>query len=403
MTPNPNIYNQFSADQFAADEYFRQWVLDADSTQDQYWKDYQLLHPEQKDAIGKGRQLVEEQIFPKDQELTEDQELAANQTCNNNNNNNNQALTGEEKRILKDNIFRHLNLTGAAGEISSAKLSSAGPSSTDPFSGKTSFAGPSAEQPSIPVRRIRPGRWTLLVAAAAVVAVILVSAWFLDYIGKGIGKPIQQFSERTGANEMKKIMLADSTVVILNASSSLTYSSDFPKNANREVRLEGNAYFIVKKDPAYREFVVHTKTLSITVLGTEFNVNARSAATEVTLTSGKVRVMNNVQQRVPLYLLPGDKVSLDTGRQEFVRTSINPQLYAAWTEGNWNFRQTSLEEITGLLREYYGTETVFRNERSRHFRINAVIPVGSLEKLLPVLAETLRIRISQSGKKIIID
>jgi len=172
---------------------------------------------------------------------------------------------------------------------------------------------------------------------------------------------------------------------------------------SREVQLEGNAYFNVKKDVAYKSFVVHARSLSITVLGTELNVNARSAAAEVGLISGKVKVTNDDKTQQPIYLLPGDKISLDTLQHTFVRSGIDPQLYSAWTDGKWNFRHTRLEEIAGLIKEYYGVDVRFTKEKNRHLSINAVIAVGSLAKLIPVLAQTLHIPMFLSDSRLIIE
>ena len=240
--------------------------------------------------------------------------------------------------------------------------------------------------------------------AAAAVVLLIVSAWLLIRERQGINRNNPSLlAERTGLNQIKTILLPDSSIVVLNANSELQYEADLLRTKSREVRLEGNAYFNIKKDAAYKSFVVHTRNLSVTVLGTELNVNARTAAAEVGLISGKVKVTNDKKTEEPVYLLPGDKISLDTVHNAFIRSSLDTQLYSAWTDGKWNFRHTSLEEIAGLIKEYYGVEVIFTNEKSRRLSINAVIAVGSLQKLIPVLKQTLHIQMSLSGSRLTIE
>ncbi len=352
MKRNQNYYQGFTEEQFAADEYFQQWVLLANSGNRQFWESYLLLHPGQRETLLKGRQLVKE--------------LAANDYGI-------QPLSLEEKAAIKENIYQGLEF---------------------PFtSGVTSFFSG---------RKKSGKRW----AAVAVLAIIAIPVYLFIRSGEASGKEgknkYSALMVKTGPREMKRVVLEDSSLVILNANSSLQCSSNFQHGPRREVQLEGNAFFRVKKDILHTPFIIHAHSLAITVLGTELNVNARSAATEVELTRGKVKVEQKGSRETAAYLLPGEKIKLDTARQAFLKTKMNAQLYSAWTEGKWNFQQTTLEDITGLLREYYGVDIVFNNERSRHLRINAVIAVTSLQKLIPVIEHTLQIKIVVINNQLIV-
>lgn len=276
-------------------------------------------------------------------------------------------LTGEEKKELKDKIFSRLDL----------------------------------QQPA--ARRQAPVRRLIFLRSAAAVFILATLSVFLIYIWRETNDSTPTFlAERTGPNQVKKIMLADSTEVILNANSILEYNPRISSTRDREVHLEGNAFFNVKKDRSFRAFIVHTRSTAVTVLGTTFNIDARSDATEVVLTSGKVK-MTAAGQAMPEYLLPGDKVSLDTVQNTFVRSVADIPLYSAWMEGQWNFRHKTLEEITGLITKYYGIEVKFSNDRSRRLRIDAVIPIGSLQKLIPVLEQTIHRKMTLSNNVLIID
>lgn len=286
-----------------------------------------------------------------------------------NNTNGIRPLSKEEKASLKADIFHRLELADAV----------------------------TGNQPAA-VRRL-PVRWM----AAAVLLLLAGAAWLLTELPARRLRNTMFLAERTGPNEMKRILLPDSSMVILNANSSLEYSPDLATADNREVKLEGNAFFNVKKSAGIQRFVVHARSLAITVLGTELNVNARSAATAVSLISGKVKVTLDSSSQEPVYLLPGYQASFDTLRKTLISNPSNTSLYSAWTDGKWNFRHTSMKEIGQLIEEYYGSEVCFHNEKDKRLCINAIMEVGSLQKLIPVLEQTLHIRITLSDNRLIIE
>jgi len=347
---NHESYIGYTAEQLAEDAWFRQWVLGAEEEHEQFWSSWLEVNPAQNDTVLQARQLVERHTY---------------------NNNGVDRLSGIEKKVLKAHIFHQLDLAGASTN----------------------------NDRSVPVKKI-----FLRSMAAAAIILLVISGWLLAREVKAkYERNHALLAERTGPNEMKTILLPDSSLVILNANSLLEYSPDLSATESREVRLEGNAYFNIKKDAAYKSFVVHACNLAVTVLGTELNVNARSAAAEVGLISGKVKVTEIGQTAIPVYLLPGDKLTFDTLQHTFIKSGINTQLYSAWTDGKWNFRHTSLDEIARLIKEYYGVTTVFTNEKNRYLRINAVIAVTSLQKLIPVLEQTLHIKMLLSDSRLTID
>ncbi len=151
----------------------------------------------------------------------------------------------------------------------------------------------------------------------------------------------------------------------------------------------------------HKRFIVHAKSLAITVLGTQFNVNARSTAPEVGLTSGKVKITEN-NNSDSAFMLPGEKIKLDTVQQVLIKSKLDTQLYSAWTENKWIFRQTTLEDITGLISEYYGVTAEFNKEKNKRLKVTAVIPVTNLQMLTHILSKTLHIEINQVNNRLII-
>jgi transmembrane sensor len=87
-----------------------------------------------------------------------------------------------------------------------------------------------------------------------------------------------------------KVTLADSSEVWLNSGSRFSYPSHFAKGS-REVHLEGEAFFDIRRNPK-QPFYVRTSGINIKVLGTRFNVKSypEEDIIETTLVSGKLIV-----------------------------------------------------------------------------------------------------------------
>ena len=131
----------------------------------------------------------------------------------------------------------------------------------------------------------KPRRLWLRVAAA--VAILVSSVFVLRTVL--VEEEVQWTSVRADT-EIRQIALSDGSQVWLNVGSQLSYPENFAGN-HRPVRLTGEAFFEVSKDPK-RPFEIETSQTKTTVLGTAFNVRALpgEAQTEVAVREGKVRV-----------------------------------------------------------------------------------------------------------------
>ncbi|MEP7108700.1 MAG: FecR family protein [Ferruginibacter sp.] len=340
MKNNHSYFDGFTEDQFAANDYFRQWVLYAEIDKEEFWNNYLQINPHQQPVILRAREKIETSFTHHGM----------------------RPLTTEEKLTIKNNIFQQINR-----RVNSFTV-------------------------------LRQKNLHLIKVAAIVSGIVLITAYFLNT--KSVTETTMLLQRSTGVKEIKEILLADSSVVILNANSSITYKSDIGNSQNREITMEGNAYFKVKKKADHRSFTVHTNSISIAVLGTEFNVDSRSKAIAIVLTTGKVKVSADNNNSAAVYMSPGEKVQLDTLHRAFIKSKTNTALYSAWTEGKWNFSSTSLLDIANLIHEYYGIETVFNTEKIKRLKITAVIPVTDLVSFTDILSKTLNLRITEQQNQL---
>lgn len=115
-----------------------------------------------------------------------------------------------------------------------------------------------------------------------------------------------EISTQYGSRTTQK--LPDGSRVFLNAGSKLTFGKNFGESV-REVTLTGEAFFDVVKNPD-KPFVIHTSTLDIKVLGTQFNVKSYPSdkTTETSLIRGSVEVVVKTRPNEKYVLKPNEKL-----------------------------------------------------------------------------------------------
>jgi ferric-dicitrate binding protein FerR (iron transport regulator) len=172
---------------------------------------------------------------------------------------------------------------------------------------------------------------------AAIFFVAFAFAWFLKpapSITTAQLKP-NFYKVKVAYGSKTTIELPDSSVVVLNSGSSLSYPDKF-EAGSRTVVLNGEAFFEVKKNK-HRPFFVKTKDITIRVLGTKFNVKSYpdEITTETTLVSGKVEILKN-----------SDLANIDKNKT-IATIVLKPNQKAIFTRetGNTILKEQEIEEV----------------------------------------------------------
>jgi transmembrane sensor len=199
----------------------------------------------------------------------------------------------------------------------------------------------------------------LKIAASIAIVFILSHLWVNRYQNVDPHDDIQvaaQYVVKENSKGRKStLFLPDGTVVNLNAASSIKYQENFYDSA-RVIYLDGEAFFDVAKDA--RPFVVYVDNLSITALGTSFNVNAYSNADEVavSLASGKVLVEGHSHDG-KLLLEPGQQVRYQKASDKLVKVEgFSARAVCGWKDGIIHFRSAGFPEVVSRLELWYGVK-----------------------------------------------
>lgn len=184
------------------------------------------------------------------------------------------------------------------------------------------------------------------------------------------------------------LRLADSTLVWLNAGSSLKYPDKFSSN-DCKVFLRGEAYFDVRKKSDI-PFIVQTSTLQVEATGTKFNVQEYSSdyISEVALVSGKIFVneLNN-ENKINLIAELHPNQRLIFNRQSKERQIIDEDTYRfiAWKDGKLIFRNDPLEEVVKKLSMMFNVDIEVQGNELKNYRYRATFEDESLEEILKLL------------------
>lgn len=143
--------------------------------------------------------------------------------------------------------------------------------------------------------------------------------------------------------EQTNVTLPDASSVALNAQSSLAYNKNSWSD-NREVLLEGEAYFKVAKGS---KFEVKTLSGNIQVLGTQFNVKQRSNYFEVTCFEGLVAVNYNSES---LKLKPGERFLVIDGK---IINSNESKPQPSWLTNESSFTSLPIKYVLAELKRQY--------------------------------------------------
>ena len=189
--------------------------------------------------------------------------------------------------------------------------------------------------------------------------------------------------------------LPDGTVVWVNSESALRFPEKFTSN-RREVFLEGEAYFEVKKD-ANRPFYVHTEAGKVRVLGTAFNVCAYSNDRfwQTTLVEGSVMIN---QEEKEVLLKPNEQYQIDVRTGKAGLREVLPELYTSWRDGKFYFKAYTFEELVEKLERWYDFKMFYMNEEIKTRRFSGVVnKYQPLEEMFKFIQMTSDVQFNVKG------
>jgi transmembrane sensor len=290
----------------------------------------------------------------------------------------------------------------------------------------TYFDRPAVPEISPPILPLRakpllslPVKW---IAAASIAACLLLGSQLFHRnarnAGKTPGPPVQSPANEeilAKAGTRTKLVLPDSTRVWLNSNSRLKYSAEFDQT-NREIVLEGEAYFEVARD-ARLPFVVHASSIDIKVLGTSFAVKSypQDETIEATLLKGMIEISRQDNPGgARIILKPNEKLVFSKSFAPHDRTGSSPsvpppaveiapdiavntirqdipdsdKVETAWLYNRLVFDGDRFRQLADKMERWYNVRIVIRDSSLNDYRFSGIFEKETPDEALKELQMT---------------
>lgn len=182
---------------------------------------------------------------------------------------------------------------------------------------------------------------------AAVGAVLLVSAFAWNQMN--VPNANSHLTTINAEESLETVHLPDGSIAYLDKQSALSFDEKEFEN-ERQVNLTGRAFFEVTKSEG-KNFIVQADNLNVEVLGTRFEVNAKTIVNSVTVEEGKVKVFNDMQSVI---LTANEKALIERSNiQEVKALSTN---MISWKKGVLNFNDTKMSTVIKDLEDHFAID-----------------------------------------------
>jgi ferric-dicitrate binding protein FerR (iron transport regulator) len=200
-------------------------------------------------------------------------------------------------------------------------------------------------------------------------------------------------------SKMLSLTLSDGTKVWLNAASSLKFPVSFIGH-ERKVETTGEVYFEVAKNKE-QPFFVSSNNITVSVLGTSFNMNTYDdePQSKITLLEGSVRVD---KAGLPSCLLkPNDQAAVSS--KLTVTENVDAAAVVAWKNNKFYFGEaTNISSVLRQIARWYNVDVVYNGQEGEGHIGGSVSKDLPLSKVVAMLEMTGNYSFKIEGKKLIV-
>lgn len=227
------------------------------------------------------------------------------------------------------------------------------------------------------------------IGIVSILSIVLILGYFLiSPMGEVLEPDVNQITRTAPRGYRNTVTLIDGSTATLNSESSITYSENFGEES-RIIYLKGEAFFKVTHDET-RPFVVISKGLKTTALGTSFNINTYKANNmAVSLATGKVRVelsSSDANDTSEIILTPGEQAIWAGASSGLIKREFDFREILSWKNNVIYFSNTKLESMITVLEKWYDVQiTVNGNIKKLMYTGTGKFKNESLENVLSSL------------------
>jgi len=202
--------------------------------------------------------------------------------------------------------------------------------------------------------------------------------------------------------ETRTVFLPDSSKIVLNANSKLTYHKNWDGKSIREVWINGEGFFSIAHlhrsgaITAGQRFIVHAAKTNVEVLGTTFNLSSRHEVVKVALVTGKVLLRSGAN--LSYIMKPGDIVQHTGDQDTIVKRRGATAKMAVWQNGELNFDNTPVIEICQYIEDIYGYKVILKDPAIGKRMLTGTFTTKTEDDLIKILKATLNLSVVKNNK-----
>lgn len=276
----------------------------------------------------------------------------------------------------------------------------------------------------------------LIYNALKIAAIFIVSlgiSWYLlnNTSISGGSQNISYYEFRTPKGSKSVIDLPDGSKVYLNAESYLRFPEKFTKS-NREIYLEGEAYFDITKNTE-NPLIVKTSEINIKVVGTAFNVKSYpdEGTIETTLVRGEIILEKSKtdasEKASTIKLEPNQRATFIKKQGNIHLDNVDPvetiesktnqlvrkeklllsdvqetEKYTAWKDGKLIFDNETFENLAIKLERWYDIKITINDEELKQIRFTGTFENETIEQGLEIMQLTTPISYTMDKNELLI-
>jgi transmembrane sensor len=227
-------------------------------------------------------------------------------------------------------------------------------------------------------------------AIAACAALIISIAGYQFYFG--FRQKSAEIVTQTFPQDIRLLRLSDGTRVWINENTQIEYPEHFAAN-ERIVKLKGEAFFEVARDTT-RPFIISSRNIKTTVLGTSFDVKAYGDIAEVNVRTGKVKV-ESTQNAV---FLERGYAAIFVPHTKTVKKQKTKILEPEWKKALIDVDGMTLAAVIDRLKKDHKFELQYTNEDLKLLQVKGTLDTRQgIPEILQTIAFALEVTIKPIG------
>jgi transmembrane sensor len=233
--------------------------------------------------------------------------------------------------------------------------------------------------------------WKYSMAAAASVS-LLVAATVYRFELQDWLNPVPIEMVTALKYQVKKVVLPDSSVVVLNGGTTVMYPKYF-RGPKRSIKVNGEAFFDVTPEAA--PFIITGPNLKVQVLGTSFVVTDSIGiqSPKVSVKSGRVAV---TAETVTRQLGAAEELVFNKTQQQ-IKIYTQQEVNTGWISNKLIFNESVLSAVFSEIEKLYGVKIICGNGATAGLKFTGAFEeADTLDDILKVISLSYRLTIHKN-------